>query len=427
MPYVTKHMLSHESLLKKRQSFEKKRQKAQEPHTIHFFHQVDDPYSCLLAEALPVLYRKFDVQVEIHLVEAPGDAFAPERQKLMIYSRRDASLLAKHFSLNFMDPSEQPSSELILKSQKLILDHLKFMNALDQLSRISQELWMDQNKISDSPNPLINNVQLQDHLAKSNQLRNHWGHYLGGTIYYGGEWYWGIDRLYHLEDRLLTLKVQRDFNTSQFPIQTNYLFPPDTLKPHTGQPKQGQTIDFFFSFRSPYSAIVAPRIFDLAKKHQVQVNLRFVLPMVMRGLPVPMKKRMYISRDTAREAFFRDIPFGKLNDPVGPPTERGLSLIPLAEQLGCGQKYVLSFMRGVWSEGFDAGSDRDLKKITDRCEIPWNLCELALKDEQWRSQAELNRTELFSLGLWGVPSFKINNLAVWGQDRLWAIEDELFR
>ena len=84
-------------------------------------------------------------------------------------------------------------------------------------------------------------------------------------------------------------------------------------------------------------------------------------------------------------------------------------------------------MRGVWSEGFDAGSDRDLKKITDRCEIPWNLCELALKDEQWRSQAELNRTELFSLGLWGVPSFKINNLAVWGQDRLWAIEDELFR
>ena len=43
-----------------------------------------------------------------------------------------------------------------------------------------------------------------------------------------------------------------------------------------------------------------------------------------------------------------------------------------------------------------------------------------------KAVAEANREELFSLGLWGVPSFRVNsNNAHWGQDRLWVIEQEL--
>jgi len=49
----------------------------------------------------------------------------------------------------------------------------------------------------------------------------------------------------------------------------------------------------------------------------------------------------------------------------------------------------------------------------------------ALKDEAWRKTAEDNRAEMFGLGLWGVPSFRIGNTAVWGQDRLWAVEEAL--
>lgn len=32
---------------------------------------------------------------------------------------------------------------------------------------------------------------------------------------------------------------------------------------------------------------------------------------------------------------------------------------------------------------------------------------------------------MFALGLWGVPSFRVNDIAVWGQDRLWAVQDAL--
>ncbi len=184
-------------------------------------------------------------------------------------------------------------------------------------------------------------------------------------------------------------------------------------------------IDFFFSLRSPYSAIVAERVFELGRLTGAEVRLRFVLPMVMRGLPVPREKRLYIVFDTAREARLRGTAFGRLNDPVGKPTERGLSLIPMAQAQGQGQAYVLSFLRGVWAEGLDAGSDRDLARIVERAGLSWPSAQAALKDPAWRAEAEANRAEMFALGLWGVPSFRVNDVAVWGQDRLWAVQDAL--
>jgi 2-hydroxychromene-2-carboxylate isomerase len=99
--------------------------------------------------------------------------------------------------------------------------------------------------------------------------------------------------------------------------------------------------------------------------------------------------------------------------------------MPLAEFHGLGQAFVLSFMRGVWSEGLDAGSDRDLRTITDRAGLHWTEVCIALEKTQWRKTAEINRQEMLNLGLWGVPSFRLNDTAVWGQDRLSALEQTL--
>ena len=299
--------------------------------------------------------------MEIHCVSAPSDAAAPERTLLEAYSQRDAARLAQHYGIDGSNASPLRAS-----------------------------------------NP-------HETREQADKLRKRLGHYLGATLWFGGEWYWGVDRLHHLEKRLQDLGLQ----TPQFQQDAApFLFPPPA-------------IDFFFSFRSPYSAIVAPRVFELARRTGAQVNLRYVLPMVMRGLPVPREKRMYIVFDTAREARVRGIAFGRLNDPVGKPTERGLALMPLALAQGKGESYVLSFMQGVWAEGLDAGSDTDLRKIVERSGLLWTQAKEALGLNEWRTIAEANRSAMFALGLWGVPSFHVGNTAVWGQDRLWAVQEVL--
>jgi 2-hydroxychromene-2-carboxylate isomerase len=212
---------------------------------------------------------------------------------------------------------------------------------------------------------------------------------------------------------------------AQHPGVDDLMFPPGVDRVEALPLARPQSIDFSFSLRSPYSAIVAPRVFELGRLAGAPVRLRFVLPMVMRGLPVARAKRTYISLDAAREAYMRGIAFGCVNDPVGRPTERGLALIPLAERAGLGQSYVISFMRGVWAEGIDAGSNRGLRKIAERAGLSWADALAALGDDAWRRTAEDNRAEMFGLGLWGVPSFRVGETAVWGQDRLWAVEEAL--
>ena len=421
MPAITQRLFSRERLLAQRARFESRRAASAAPHQVHYFHQVDDPYSALVAQILPQFLQRYAVELCPHVVSGPNAAAAPERDKLVDYSRVDAERLARHFGLNYADARCQPANADLTRATRILVSALEDGKFVDQAARVSLALWSDgASAVGSAGSREATSDASAAHLQACDALRQKWGHYLGATLFYGGEWYWGVDRLYHLEQRLQALGVQRAGVTGA-------MFPPSVDLDAPITISNVAPIDFFFSLRSPYSAIVARRVFDLGRLTGAPVRLRYLLPMVMRGLPVPKAKRLYIVHDAAREAYVRQVPFGRMNDPVGRPTERGLSIMPLAERAGRGQDYVLSFMQGVWAEGLDAGSDRGLRKIVERAGLSWDAARSALKDDAWRAVAEANRAEMFSLGLWGVPSFRVADTAVWGQDRLWAVQEALLR
>jgi len=426
MPVISQRLLSRERLERQRNRVERNRQARGEPHRVQYFHQIDDPYSALSACSLPLLTQRYKIEIDIHLVGPPADAAAPERAMLVDYSRIDAQRLALRHGLWFSDPGAQPSAQRVQQAGSLLLDAIGRGDGVTRTETLSRALWRGDMRQGDmlqgdsTGAPLATSDALASHLLASAALRRKQGHYLGATFLYGGEWYWGIDRLHHLERRLQSLGAQHAG-------VTDLLYPPGedlaTVKGAGPNPE----IDFFFSFRSPYSAIVTPRVFALARQTGARVNLRYLLPMVMRGLPVPAEKRGYIAADAAREAHWRGTPFGRVNDPVGRPTERGLALIPLAQRHDRAEAYVSAFMYGVWAQGIDAGSDRGLRSIVQRAGLSWTDAQDALQDEGWRAVAERNRQEMFARGIWGVPSFVVGDTAVWGQDRLWAIQDALLR
>ena len=447
MPAFSERLLSQSRLQGRRARAERRRVARGEPHRVYYFHQVDDPYSALACALLPALLARYDIALQAHVVGAPPDAAAPERALLVAYSRKDAQLLAARAQLAFTDPGAQPTPQRVQRATRILVAACRDGRFSDIAADVSASLWCDGATLDGVE---ADAAELTRHLAGADALRMKLGHYLGAMFHYAGEWYWGVDRLHHLERRLQELGAQRTgvgageflFAPPELATPTSAgagtaparIAPDESAKPSETAPNgsarpRGTTppIDFFFSLRSPYSAIVAPRVFALGERLGAEVKLRYLLPMVMRGLPVPFVKRMYIVRDAAREARLHGQDFGRLNDPVGRPTERGLALIPLAERAGVGQAYVCSFMRGVWAEGIDAGSDRGLRKIVERCGLDWQDASAALHDEAWRIEAEQNRQDLFALGLWGVPAFRVGDTAVWGQDRLWAVEQALRR
>ncbi len=393
------------------------------PAQVHYFHQADDPYSHLMLQVLPQLLQQHRITLVLHLVPPPHDAAAPDRARLQAWSRRDAASLASLLQLEFTDLQQQPSAEAIDLANRcltqLFTSAAGTRTAIAQALAIGRALWRhDMAALQNFETVPSGRASLV--LADGAATRKQFGHYLGGTLYFEREWYWGVDRIWYLDQRLREAGLSWPDNavaSARLPA-LQWCTPPAS--------EQTTELHFFCSLRSPYTYIAVARVIELAQHYRVKLKLRFVLPMVMRGLPVPIEKRLYIVRDTKREADTLGLRFGDMSDPVGRPTERGLAVLNHAIADGKGAEFLSSFMRGVWSEGIDAGTDQGLHKIAERAGLDAAFVTAALADESWRVVAEANREDMLAAGLWGVPSFRVNDQpAVWGQDRLCLIERDL--
>lgn len=397
----------------RRKAAEVERRASGAPHRVDVFIDPTDPYTHLLLQLLPAFAARYAVELTPWLVGPPDEGAAPERALLADWSRYDAGLIAARAGLSFDTAAPQPSEPAVTAAASAIADLLGESDWTSKVGDILSALWHGvalPSGPSVDPTPAI---------AAGNARREEAGHYLGGVLHYGGEHYWGIDRLHYLEQRLTALGLNREGKTCT-PL---YPPPPDSAGP-VDVPKGG-TLHWYPSFRSPYTWISAPRVKALADLHGAELRVRFVLPMAMRSLPVPKTKRRYITLDTAREARRLGIAFGKVADPIGEPVERGYSLMPWAIEQGRGFEMAQAFLKGAFSMGIDAGSDAGLKRIVTMAGLDWKAAKPLVGNQDWRAEAEANRAEMVGLGLWGVPSFRVGNTAVWGQDRLWVIDQAL--
>lgn len=413
---VAKHLFSLDRRDAKRRKAERERQSRNQPHIVEYFHEVGDPYSHLMVQLLPDFVSRYDVELRVHITPPPPDWAAPDRERLDAYARKDAALVAIKAGLAYSDPGRQPSQGAILSASERLQQAVNAGTFLDAAREVGERAWSaDLEAPSGDQTP-----DVVEAMNKAGERRDELGHYLGGTIYYAGEWYWGPDRLHFLETRLQELGAVSDGKPD------GVLFAPPVISTDQVKPAgTGPELHWYLSFRSPYTGIVHARIKALADAYGADLKLRYVLPMVMRGMKVPRKKGFYIMPDTVREASRLGVPFGNSVDPVGAPVERGYAILHQAIKRGRGFAFVESFLSGVWADGLDAGTDKGLQKITERAGLSWAEMKPLLGNEEWREEVEANQQDMLSHGIWGVPSFRVGDVATWGQDRLWVVEDAL--
>lgn len=397
--------------------------------TADFFFQVDDPYGPVALPFLAALAERHGLTLRLHLVPAPDAAAAPEIDRLEDYGRRDARMLATTLGLEPMG-SGHPNPAQIARAQAIAGAALGNDRPVDALIAIARACLADNADAAldavAQQHGSLNETSTAALVNAGAATRQKLGHYLGATTHFEGEFYWGVDRLHYLEARLRA--EEGATGAAICPILDLRTLP--APEPRAIQPR----IDFYLSFRSPYTLVAAERIGALAAAYGANLRLKFVLPMVMRGLPVPGAKRMYITRDTKREAARAGIGFGKIVDPVGLGVERGLAVLhhainrqngPDTVHAG-GLAFAQSFLRAAFADGIDMTSDAGLLPVAARAGIDAAAVHAALADPSWQTVAEANRTDLFALGLWGVPSFQVDDRpGWWGQDRLWRVEDDL--
>lgn len=333
---------------------------------VRYFHQLGDPYSLLAAQYLEPLADRYGIRFDVQALPAAQSADSPQQSLRRAWAERDVQRLAPRCGI--------------------------------QIAHLREPVGLDTSAAA---------------LRQGESIRHRSGLELAGMFAFEGEWYAGVDRLHYLEQRLGA--------EGCLP-----LFAPPSLTFSPVAHVKPAVIHFYCSLRSPYTYLACERLNRLAAHYRATIRLRPLMPMVKRGVPLSRAKRFYLVRDAAREGRRLGIPFGDIADPLGIPAERGLAVLHRAIGQGRGEAFLESFLRGVFAQGIDAGTMQGLGRLAQRVGIEAREVASALGESAWREEAEHNRRELHAQGLWGVPSFQLEGRpALWGQDRLWMLEEDL--
>jgi 2-hydroxychromene-2-carboxylate isomerase len=370
-----------------------------------FFHRVDDPQSHLLALALGSLAEEHGLDVELVLVPAPAADVDPEPQLRAQQDRADAVLVARRLGYDFPPCASAPVETRVRLANAILLVPRASAAALTLAVEVGDALLRGEGQklqtLADREGALPGH-EVRPRLERAYHRLRKEGHYQGAVVSLDGEHFQGVLRLPHVRERL----GQR--------------VAPERLPSALRAPC---AINLFFSFRSPYSYLALERLARAQGSLPIELTLRPVMPMVMRGLPVPSSKRAYVVKDAAREARRYDIPFGHICDPVGDGVERCLALFVLADAHGKGVAFARAAMRAIWSEARDLTEDAVLMALAAEVGIDEAEALASLRDESFREVTERNRERLYELGHWGVPVLEAGTLAVWGQDHLALVLD----
>lgn len=398
-----------------------------QPPEVHYFHQVDDPYSHLAVQTLDTLRARYPLPFRVHLCAQSHPDYLGSRKHFDEWALRDAASIAAGYGLKFPVDPVMPTDGAVQK----LNDRLAPLLEDDAFASTAAELgdllwsgtWADQ--------PASEQIDSHDGpaaVAAGNAIREKLGHYAGAMFYFDGEWYWGVDRLRLLEERLAGEGLAAKGGV---PAGMALCVPEPTPADTGAVDASAVLLEYFPSLRSPYTAIGHPRVLELIRRSGVRVEVRPVMPMLMRGIPAPRAKQRYIITDAAREGRAHGAPLGRIVDPFGEPVRRAFALFPAAVKLGKGMEFVTAYLRAAWMEGVDITTDQGLQTVAARAGLGWQALQEAREGTDWEADLDANLQEMLSAGLWGVPSFRISggktdeSFACWGQDRIWRVENEI--
>ncbi len=187
-----------------------------------------------------------------------------------------------------------------------------------------------------------------------------------------------------------------------------------------------KTIDYYFTPISPWAYLGHQRFVDIAKRHGVHVNVKpvdygRVFP-ASGGLPLakrPPQRQAYRMMELKRWRAFLGVDL-KLQPKFFPTAADPAALLIIAadrKELGA-LALAGALMRAVWVEERDIADPETLKAVArEQGRDPAKLMAAAAEAETKRLYDAYTQ-EAIDRGVFGAPTYAIDDELFWGQDRL---------
>ena len=184
-----------------------------------------------------------------------------------------------------------------------------------------------------------------------------------------------------------------------------------------------KVFEFFFDFASPYTFIAHKKIIQFEKEKTINVKYK---PVLLGGLlklagikanaDIPIKAR-YMIRDCKISAEKNNIVF-KFNNYFPILTLNLMRCVIVAESKGFERNFINKVFEAIWIDGLNLNDNSILEKLLKNLEIDPKAFLANASDQKIKDDLKKRTEEAFSKGVFGTPSFVVNNKLFWGQDRL---------
>ena len=184
-----------------------------------------------------------------------------------------------------------------------------------------------------------------------------------------------------------------------------------------------KAFEFYFDFASPYTFLAHKGIRKIEKENSIKVKYMPVLlgallklTGVKANIDVPIKGK-YMIKDCKLWAEKYNIEF-KFNNYFPIITLNLMRCALVAENKGFSQIFINKIFDAIWKDGLNLNDNSILEKLLKNIDInPKNFLIEAI-DLKIKNELKKRTDEAYKKGVFGTPSFIVNNKIFWGQDRL---------
>ena len=191
-------------------------------------------------------------------------------------------------------------------------------------------------------------------------------------------------------------------------------------------------IDYYLSLASPWSYLGHERLLNIAEKHQASisiypVDLSIILP-ATGGIPLPKRSQQrkdYRMRELTRWREFLEVPL-TLQPKYFPVSDQIAAAMVLAireKDANQAIQFAGCCLRAIWAEERDISDRSTLVSIAKENNVDGEA--LMEQEEMMLSSRRADSEAAIERGVYGAPTYIVEDEVFWGQDRLDFVDRKL--
>ena len=90
----------------------------------------------------------------------------------------------------------------------------------------------------------------------------------------------------------------------------------------------------------------------------------------------------------------------------------------IAEEDGIANEYIDKIFEALWVSGFNLNDQSIIDKVLKNLDINPKTFALRLSNQNIKDELKKRTQDAYEKGIFGAPTFYINNKVFWGQDRI---------